>query len=79
MALTIYGQAQSRTSRVLWLAKELGLPFEHVAVNQRAGETRKPDFLKINRYLVSVVPYFVKKLTETPAGESKLLDNTWGI
>lgn len=48
MALTIYGQAQSRTSRVLWLAKELGLPFEHVAVNQRAGETRKPDFLKIN-------------------------------
>ena len=48
MALTIYGQAQSRTSRVLWLAKELGLQFEHVLVNQRAGETRKPDFLKIN-------------------------------
>ena len=48
MALTIYGQAQSRASRVLWLAKELGLPFEHVSVNQRAGETRKPDFMKIN-------------------------------
>jgi glutathione S-transferase len=48
MALTIYGQAQSRTSRVLWLAKELGLPFEHVPLNQRAGETRTPDFLKIN-------------------------------
>ena len=48
MALTIYGQVQSRTSRVLWLAKELGLQFEHVPVNQRAGETRTPDFLKIN-------------------------------
>jgi glutathione S-transferase len=48
MALTIYGQAQSRASRVLWLAKELGLSFEHVPINQRAGETRKPDFLAIN-------------------------------
>jgi glutathione S-transferase len=48
MALTIYGKVQSRTSRVLWLAKELGLQFEHVSVDQRAGETRKPDFLKIN-------------------------------
>jgi glutathione S-transferase len=48
MALTIYGKTQSRTSRVLWLAKELGLPFEHVSIDQRAGETRKPDFLKIN-------------------------------
>jgi len=48
MALTIYGQQQSRASRVLWLAKELGLQFEHVPVNQRAGETRKPDFMQIN-------------------------------
>jgi glutathione S-transferase len=48
MALTIYGQAQSRASRVLWLAKELGLQFGHVPLNQRAGETRTPEFLKIN-------------------------------
>jgi glutathione S-transferase len=48
MTLTIYGQAASRTSRVLWLAKELGLQFEQVPLNQRAGDTRKPDYLKIN-------------------------------
>ena len=28
--LTIYGTARSRTARVLWMAKELGLDFEHV-------------------------------------------------
>ncbi|HLI21657.1 MAG TPA: glutathione S-transferase N-terminal domain-containing protein, partial [Stellaceae bacterium] len=48
MALTIYGQAASRASRVMWLAKELGLQYENVPLNQRAGETRKPDYLKIN-------------------------------
>jgi glutathione S-transferase len=48
MTLTIYGQPASRASRVLWLAKELGLQFENVPLNQRAGETRTPDFLKIN-------------------------------
>jgi len=48
MALTIYGQTASRASRVLWLAKELGLSYEQVPLNQRAGDTRKPDYLKIN-------------------------------
>ncbi len=48
MTLTIYGQTASRTSRVVWLAKELGLQFEQVPLNQRAGDTRKPDFLQIN-------------------------------
>ena len=36
MALTIYGAPASRTSRVLWLAKELGLQYEHVPVNSRS-------------------------------------------
>ena len=48
MALTIYGAPNSRTSRVLWLAKELGLPYDHVPVNNRNGDTRKPEHLKIN-------------------------------
>jgi len=48
MALTIYGAAASRTSRVLWLAKELGLQYEHVPVNNRNGDTRKPEHLKLN-------------------------------
>lgn len=29
MSLTIYGPPQSRTMRVLWLARELGLDFDH--------------------------------------------------
>ena len=48
MALTIYGAAASRTSRVLWLAKELGLQYDHVPVNNRNGDTRKPEHLKLN-------------------------------
>jgi glutathione S-transferase len=48
MALTIYGAPNSRTSRVLWLAKELGLQYDHVPVNNRNGDTRKPEHLKLN-------------------------------
>lgn len=48
MALTIYGSPMSRTFRVLWLAKELGLQYEHVPLDPRTGDTRKPDYLKIN-------------------------------
>jgi glutathione S-transferase len=48
MALTIYGSAASRTSWVLWLAEELGLKYEHVPVNHRAGEARKPEHLALN-------------------------------
>jgi glutathione S-transferase len=48
MTLTIYGSAASRTSWVLWLAEELGLIYEHVPVNHRAGESRKPEHLALN-------------------------------
>jgi len=56
--LTIYGVYRSRASRNIWLAHELGLPFEHVPVMQRyrlpdpppAGilHTKSPEFLKVN-------------------------------
>ena len=48
MALTIYGSSMSRTFRVLWMARELGLQYENVPIDPRTGDTRKPDFLKIN-------------------------------
>jgi glutathione S-transferase len=48
MMLTIYGSAASRTSWVLWLAEELGLAYEHVPVNHRAGESRKAEHLALN-------------------------------
>ncbi|HUB97813.1 MAG TPA: glutathione S-transferase family protein [Stellaceae bacterium] len=48
MALTIYGSPMSRTFRVLWMARELGLQYENIPLDPRTGDTRKPDYLKIN-------------------------------
>jgi hypothetical protein len=48
----------------------------HPASHHGEREERVTDFMKINRYHVSMVPYFLKKLKETPDGESNLLDNT---
>ena len=47
MALKIYGVAQSRAYRTLWMAEELGLPYEHVKLSF-TGDTRTPEYLKIN-------------------------------
>jgi glutathione S-transferase len=44
----IYGVPRSRAFRALWLAKELGLDYENVAVDFAGGETRQPAFLAIN-------------------------------
>lgn len=48
MALTIYGIQASRTVRPLWAATELGLAFEHVQTDYKAGATRTPEFLALN-------------------------------
>lgn len=48
MALTIYGSPRSRTMRVLWLAAELGLDYEHVPLAWDDPALKQPDFLKIN-------------------------------
>jgi len=34
------------------------------------------DFAKINKYHVGMLPYFLKKLKDTPDGDGTLLDNT---
>jgi len=46
MAIKIYGSAMSRASRVMWCARELGVPFEHIDVAWDAQKA--PDFLAIN-------------------------------
>jgi glutathione S-transferase len=48
MALKIYGVALSRTYRTLWMAEELGLPFELVETPFTGGGARTPEYLKIN-------------------------------
>jgi glutathione S-transferase len=46
--LKIYGVARSRAFRILWMAKELGLEYEHVKVDFASGETHEPGFLVLN-------------------------------
>jgi glutathione S-transferase len=48
MALKIYGVARSRAARVIWMAKELGLGYEHIKVDFATGETRSPAHLALN-------------------------------
>ncbi|WP_119418050.1 glutathione S-transferase family protein [Desertibaculum subflavum] len=45
--LKIYGVPQSRASRALWAARELGLDFEHVATHF-AKDTNTPEFKQVN-------------------------------
>jgi hypothetical protein len=48
----------------------------HPASHHGEREDRVTDFMKINRYHVSMVPYFLGKLKNTPDGDGNLLDNT---
>ena len=44
--IKIYGSPMSRASRVMWCAKELGVPFEHIDVPW--DKLKEPSFLAIN-------------------------------
>lgn len=48
MSLTFYYSPQSSASPVHWTLEELGIPYEKVVVDIRNGDTKKPEFLKIN-------------------------------
>src|SRR5688500_7542187 len=48
----------------------------HIASHHGEREERITDLAKINKYHVSLVPYFLKKLKETADGESNLLENS---
>jgi uncharacterized protein DUF1552 len=48
----------------------------HIASHHNDREDRILDFAKINRYHVSLLPYFLEKLKRTPDGESNLLENS---
>ena len=45
--IKLYGVSGSRAFRSLWMLEELGLEYEHIKTNF-TGDSRKPDFLKIN-------------------------------
>src|SRR5215470_2674439 len=46
--LRIYGIARTRAFRALWIAKELGLDYEHVPIETGPLGARKPDYLAVN-------------------------------
>src|SRR6516225_11752394 len=48
MTLKIYGVARSRAFRTLWMAKELGLDYEHIKIDFATGDTRRPEHLALN-------------------------------
>ena len=48
----------------------------HAASHHGGREERVRDFEKINRYHVSMIPYFLEKLQSVTEGESTLLDKT---
>jgi glutathione S-transferase len=46
--IKLYGFPPTRSIRVLWTLRELGVDFEFVTVNLVAGENRGPEFLALN-------------------------------
>ena len=48
MTLKIIGTPYSRTVRTLWMAKELGIPYENIEVKTGAEGSRTAEHLKIN-------------------------------
>jgi hypothetical protein len=48
----------------------------HIASHHNEREDRILDFAKINRYHVSLLPYFLDKLKATPDGDGTLLDSS---
>jgi hypothetical protein len=48
----------------------------HIASHHGEREERILDLAKINKYHVSLVPYLLKKLKDTPDGDSNLLENS---
>ena len=48
MTLRIYGIARTRAFRALWVAMELGIPYEHVELEIGPGGAKAEDYLKVN-------------------------------
>lgn len=57
MSLIFYYSPQSSASPVHWTLEELGVPYEKVLVDLKAGQQKQPEYLKLNPN--GVVPLLV--------------------
>ncbi|AOY84526.2 glutathione S-transferase family protein [Moorena producens JHB] len=46
--LKLYGALQSRAAIVQWYLEELGVPYEYILLDMKAGEHKQPEYLSIN-------------------------------
>jgi glutathione S-transferase len=46
--LTLYHASPSRSSIVLWMLEELGVPYDIKPIKLSAGDNLKPDYLAVN-------------------------------
>lgn len=46
--IQLWGAQTSRTLRPIWVAEELGVPYELTFFGPRTGETRSPEFTRLN-------------------------------
>ncbi|NEO62434.1 MAG: glutathione S-transferase family protein [Moorea sp. SIO4G2] len=46
--LKLYGGLRSRATIVQWYLEELGVPYEYILLDMKAGEHKQPEYLSIN-------------------------------
>ena len=69
-------QARPRRVEPRRIRRAASRPAFHTASHHGEREDRILEFAKINTYHVSMLPYFLEKLKNTPDGDGNLLDNT---
>ena len=64
--VVLWGIGTPRTHRTLWLARELGIDHQLRPIRSRTGETKTPEFLRLNpRHKIPVLTHGDLMLTES--------------